>query len=399
MDMWKRAQACIAQGAVTNSKNPSSHIFGVYPTHVTHGQGCYLFDVDGRKYLDFVCGLGANLFGYGNPQICDAVSRTLAKGISHSWPTTMEVETAEELKVLFPCIERLKFLKTGTEACMASLKIARAHTGRFKVLSEHYHGWSDPFVSMTPPAFGVPPDFNMVAFTDLKQIDKDTAAVIIEAVSVDASKERMEYLGQLRKACTEAGALLIFDEIITGARFTGFSVSKASGVTPDIICLGKSIAGGMPLSLVGGRADVMNTENAYFVSSTFAGEIASLAACREVVKMLKGRGQWDIEALWAKGQAFLEGFNSITSLVQIHGYPTRGAFVGQAVAKALFFQEACKAGILFGPSWFFNFQLAPHTDVVLNSCKDILGRVERDEVFLEGEMPKSPFSAQVRKLG
>ena len=208
----------------------------------------------------------------------------------------------------------------------------------------------------------------------------------------------MEWLVELRKTCTTNSTLLIFDEIITGARFSQFSVARASGVTPDIICLGKAIAGGMPLSLVGGSAAVMNTENAYFVSSTFAGEIASLAACREVMKMLKGRGQWDIEALWSKGQEFLEGFNSISPLVQIHGYPTRGAFVGQPVQKALFFQEACKSGILFGPSWFFNFQLAAHTDVVLNTCKDILGRVARGEVDLEGELPKSPFAAKVRKL-
>lgn len=393
-----RAKKCIAQGALTNSKNPSSHIRGIYPTHITHGNGCLLFDTDGRKYVDFVCGLGANLFGYGNPQISDAVRRCLSKGISHSWPTTTEVETAEDIQKLFPFIERMKFLKTGTEVCMAAIRIARAHTGRTIVLSEGYHGHSDPFISMTPPAYGVPKDPNMVAFTSIDQITTDVAALILEPVSIDSSSQRMAYLAELRDACTKTGVVLIFDEIITGLRYSGNCVSKASGVIPDLICLGKSLAGGMPLSLVGGSAKIMETENSYFVSSTFAGEIASLTACREVLAMLRDKKNWNIEDLWGKGQDFLEQFNAIHPAVQIKGYPTRGAFVGDPVVKAIFFQEACRAGILFGPSWFFNWDLAKQTHSVMSTCRDVIGRVTRGECKLEGEMPVSPFAAKVRKL-
>jgi len=244
----------------------------------------------------------------------------------------------------------------------------------------------------------VPKDSNIQPLLNFEQIDNQTAAVILEPVSVDASPGRTAWLTELRRVCSEKGAMLIFDEVITGGRYSSWSVTKATGVTPDIICLGKAIGGGMPIAVVGGPAAIMSPEHADLVYSTFAGEIASLAACREAMKMLRGRGQWDIEALWGKGQEFLEGFNSISPLIQIKGYPTRGAFVGDIVPRSLFFQEACRAGILFGPSWFFNWNLAEHTDVVLNTCKDILGRVSRGDVKLEGELPQSPFSAKVRKL-
>lgn len=398
MEWNHRANKCIGQGALTNSKRPSSHIRGIYPTHISHGSGCFLFDTDGKKYIDFVCGLGANLFGYGNTQISDAIRRSLAKGISHSWPTTVEVECAEDLQRMFPFLERMKFLKTGTEACMAAIRIARAHTGRSLVLSEGYHGHSDPFISMTPPAYGVPSDPNMKEFKGLESVTKDVAAVILEPVSIDWSPKRMAFLQDLKEACERAGTVLIFDEIITGIRYTAHSVSKASGVIPDLVCFGKAIAGGMPLSLVGGSAKIMETENQYFVSSTFAGEIASLTACREALRLLKENKQFDIEDLWSKGKYFLDQFNAINPAIQINGYPTRGVFVAEPMTKAIFFQECCKAGILFGPSWFFNWQLANETHSVLSTCRDIIGRVARGEVKLEGELPVSPFAAKVRKL-
>lgn len=396
MNLYQRSKLSIAQGALTNSKNPSSFVFGVYPTHVHHGQKAQLVLEGGARYIDYICGLGANLFGYGNEKIADAVRHVLYQGWSHSLPTHHEVEASEALKTLFPWVETFKFVKTGTDACSAALRIARNATGRSLVLSEGYHGWSDGFVSLTKPACGVPDQTGIAKLERLEQIDESVAAVIVEPVITDWSIERRRWLEGLREVCSKSGALLIFDEIITGFRFQKHSVAKAFGIEPDLICLGKSIANGLPLSAVGGKYKVMDDPK-YFVSSTFAGEILSLVACKAVIDLIKKDTKYDVELLWNLGKRFLDRFNEISDRVKIEGYPSRGVFVGDPLDVALFHQEAAKARILFCKSWFFNWDLAEHTDVVINTCSDILGRIHRGEVQLEGELPQSPFSMKVRE--
>lgn len=275
---------------------------------------------------------------------------------------------------------------------MAAVRIARTATGRSKVLSHGYHGWSDGFVSLTPPAYGtVPAQFELM--TSLEQIDTDTACVIVEPVITDAGNERIHFLRELRKRCTEKGAVLIFDEIITGFRFQGHGVCNAWGITPDLICLGKCIGGGLPLSAVGGPASLMDDDR-YFVSSTFAGESLSLLTAITFMETLqKGRLN---DRVQDEGGLFKQRFNEMTPDIQIEGYATRGVFVGDPIDKALFFQEACKAGILFGPTWFWCVPHAEYSDATLNACKTILERIDRGEVQLEGELPSSPFAQRAR---
>lgn len=399
---YRRAQDCIAQTALTNSKRPETLVKGVYPTHIKYGKGAYLYDHSGRKYLDFYGGLGTNILGYGNDQIASAMEPYLRQGFSHSLPTHHEVEAAELFKSMFPFVDAIKFLKTGTEACMAAIKIARAKTGRDKVLSAGYHGWSDEFVRLTPPALGVPDsyDYNMVkldGFAWDSGVSKYVAAVIIEPIVTDPSVERVKWLQQLRETCNKHGTLLIFDEVITGFRFPRFSVSSYFGVTPDLIVFGKAIANGMPLAGVGGKYDVMNGEE-YFVSSTYAGEILSLVAAKATMTLLQSK--YDLDWLWKQGMSFLEEFNSLwPEKLRIEGYPTRGAFVGDRMIKALFWQEACLAGLLFGPSWFFNFPLALEAKDAMVAIRAIIERIRNGEVQLKGELPQVPFAQKVRSGG
>lgn len=390
--MQRRAENAIAQGALTNSKRPASHIKGVYPTHLCDGQGCRVLGNNGQTYTDYICGLGANFLGYGHAAIARTIAESAGSAFSMSLGSPTEIQAAEKLKEFFSFIERVKFLKTGTEACMAAVRIARAATGRSKVLSHGYHGWSDGFVSLTPPAHGtVPSQFELM--TSLDQIDNSTACVIVEPVITDCGKERMAYLRDLRKRCTAVGALLIFDEIITGFRFQGHGVCNAWGITPDLLCLGKCMGGGLPLSAVGGPAVIMDDAR-YFVSSTFAGERLSLAASMTFMEALQ-KGRLNDKAQ-DDGAMFLQKFNALSPRVQIEGYQTRGVFVGDALDKAIFFQEACKAGILFGPTWFWCLPHDTFTDITINACKGILERLERGELKLEGEMPQSPFAQKVR---
>ena len=379
---------------MTNSKRPESLVKGVFPTHVAKGHGCYLWDHDGKKYLDFICGLGTNILGYGNERVNQAISAELRNGYSHSLATHHEIEAAEKVKELFPFIDAVKFLKTGGEACSAAIRIARAATGRSMVLSDGYHGWSDEFVSLTPPAVGIPGSGFIGKLTE-HSIGPNVAAVIVEPVITDYSRERIEWLKNLREECTKHGALLIFDEVISGFRFPKYSVASWCGVTPDIIVLGKAIANGMPLAAVGGKYDVMNAAE-YFISSTYAGETLSLVAAKATMTLMQTK--YDLTHLWKQGQAFLEAFNGMwPGKLSIEGYPTRGVLKGDPLTKALFQQECCKAGILIGASPFFNFPLADEWKDAMHAMKSIVTRLKNGEVKLEGELPKSPFAQRVRE--
>ncbi len=394
MEDYKRNKTWIAQGCLTNSKHENCHVGGIYPKCVVGGGNSTLIDTNGKRYIDFICGLGTNLFGYGNNHICTAINAAIRNGITHSFPTHYEGIAAEKLAMLFPWIEKYKFLTSGSEACLASIRIARSATGRLSVLSEAYHGWGDSFTSLTPPANGIPPHNYISPLQNIEQISAGIAAVIIEPIITDHSPERIQWLKDLRQKCTETGTILIFDEVITGFRYLNHSVTRKYGVKPDLVCFGKAMGSGIPLACVGGSAELMDGE--YFVSSTNAGSVAGLAACIAGVELLTGSSEYNIERLWESGMFFINRFNELHPDIQIEGYPTRGRFTGDALTRALMFQECCRAGVLFGPSWFFNFDHIKDIDFVLETCSSVLDRIKRDEIRLEGAMPTSPFSERVR---
>lgn len=530
---WHRAQKSVAQGALTNSKHPKMLIQGAYPTHVSHGIGSYLYDTDGKKYLDYICGLGVNLFGYGNDKINKELMKHIYGGFSHSLPTKHEVEAAEALKEIFCFVDRWKFLKTGSDACSAAIKIARNRWGvrdgnekmhemwyreifkrisssveknwetqrnlqnmckgtsqetgnfgnkedstkeicknpkgksdrsqiqsdsapeiasswekpsllqvengikewdfnketlremwrnklassssrlfeavgrdvalslsscsgtRFLILSDGYHGHHDSFVGLTSPHCGVPLQAGILPLTGNEDLIAIAAAVIIEPVMTDHSPERIDYLNQLRKKCTDMGAMLIFDEVITGFRFKKFGVCNYTGVIPDLIVIGKAMANGLPLSAVGGKAAVMD-DPGYFISSTYAGEVFSLAACRKVCELLLKDSDYNIDYLWKCGQDFIDAFNQQPTDVKLAGYPSRGVFTGSDENIAIFMQEMAKSEILFCKSFFYNFGHISHNHDILAIALEIKERIADGSAKLRFPMPQSPFSMGVR---
>lgn len=394
-ELQSRADQVIAGGALTNSKRPQSFVQGVYPTQIKHGLGAIVTDVDGNELVDYICALGAQLVGYRHPAIESEVINQIRKGTIFSLGTELEIEVAEMLRSRFNFIQKLKFLKTGSEACSAAVKIARAFTGRSLILSEGYHGWHSEFTSLTPPAHGIPPIYSQVIVPlNKREISIATAAVIIEPVIVDQSPERIALLRNLRDQTSKNGALLIFDETITALRFPEYSVAKFYGIEPDLIIMGKALGAGYPLSLIGGRADVMSAD--YFVSSTFAGDCVALAAAKALLKLTYDRNI--MNRFWDKGKAFCDKFNSIDKdLIRIDGYGTRGLFIGEARAKALFMQECVKAGVLFGPSFFYGLQHEFQDDFTLGVCHTVLNRIKNGQVNLEGQMPQTPFAQKARE--
>lgn len=391
----RRAKESIAQGSLTNSKRPEILIKGVSPTHCTHGQGAFLYAPDRKRYIDFICGLGTNLFGYAHPSIVKAISAQLNKGWLYSLGSTTEVEVAEKLKEVVPFCTKFRFVKSGTEACIAAVRIACAHTDRKKVLSTGYHGWGDGFVSLTQPALGVTPQPSFENFTSLAQINTGVACLILEPIVTDWSDARLKWLDEVLDKCKKNGVLVIFDEIITGFRWPQYTFAKWSGRRPDIICLGKACASGLPLGIVG-LAPGIGDDKEWFVSGTYGGELLSLCVLQETMNLL--RNKFSLDELWREGGYFMQEFNALwPEKLRLEGYPTRGIFVGDPNVKALFWQECAKAGILFGPSWFFGFQHIELRHAVVNSAKDILTKIKNNEVKLEGDMPQSPFAQRVRE--
>ena len=391
---WRHAQKCIAQGSLTNSKHPRSHVMGAYPTHVTNGERCYLYDTAGNRYIDYICGLGTCLVGYNNATIVEAITSAARAGISHSLPSTFELDAADSIKAIIPWVERVKFTKTGTESCMASLIMARAATGRRKVLTKGYNGWSPEFTTLTPPHRGCLKYDDIERLEEIEQIDGDVAAVIVEPILLDDSRANREWLREVRDACDYHGVVLIYDETICALRVPKLSVSEYYKIRPDLLIMGKALGGGAAISCVCGKAEIMDGD--YFVSGTFAGETIGLAAAKATIGLVTRKPDYYVDNLWRAGANFMDEFNAVWEGVQLKGYPSRGRFIGEPLHLALFFQEMVTAGVLFGPSWFFNQHLEAETKNVINIATDVLIRIKEDRVQLRGEMPRSPFAMKVR---
>lgn len=264
---------------------------------------------------------------------------------------------------------------------------------KWLVLSDGYHGRSDMWTSLTPPALGVPPDEYVKPLPDQYTDDllKEACAVIIEVIKLEDTDERKQWVKKLRKDCAENQVVFIADEVITGCRVEELSISKQWDLDPDIMVLGKAIANGFPLAVVGGKKEVMNCGE-YFISSTFSSEALSLAACKATLQELTTKNMKDLVYYAKRFQQDLNGqLNKID--VNIEGYGTRGSLDTTTENAALFMQEACKAGLLFGKAYFYHFGHLEEgiEETTLNLVCDIVERIKLGGVALEGEAPHQPF--------
>ena len=284
--LWKEAQEIILSGCQLYSKGPETHVQGISPIYIERGQDAHVWDVDGNEYIDYDMGLGPVLFGYCYKPIDDAVIRQMQRGMGFSLMAPEEVEYARLCVKHIPSADMVRFLKTGSEATEAAIRIARAFTGRKHILRGNYHGWHE----WTAAAEGVRQGgildearayVHAFAYGDLDEVQQlfdehkgEVAAIITEAVLTEIPKEG--YLAQLKELCHANGALLVIDEVVNGFRFSIGGAQEYFGVTPDLSTFGKATANGMPLSFVAGRREVMETvDPKVFISTTFGGECLS----------------------------------------------------------------------------------------------------------------------------
>ena len=282
----------------TGSKRPDA-LFGPaapdevegLPTRLTRASGCRVWDASGREYTDYVMALGAVALGYGHPEVNRAAEQAMAAGVVGPLPPVIEEELAEVLAIRIPWLERVRFLKTGAEAVAAAVRLARVATGRERVLGCGYHGWLDWCQAGEGVPAGTRALYAEIPFNDVeasRRLIRDAgdrlAAVVIEPVVV--IEPTQEWLETVRVESARVGAVLVFDEIKTAFRLAIGGAAERYGVLPDLAVLGKALANGFPLAVIGGRADIMAGSARTWISSTLATESVALAAARATLEVM-----------------------------------------------------------------------------------------------------------------
>jgi glutamate-1-semialdehyde 2,1-aminomutase len=330
-----RAEKTIPLGSQTFSKSRTQYPVGISPLFASKVNGPHLWDVDGNKYIDLVSALASITLGYNDLGVNKAVSKQLKKAVGMSLPAALEAEVSELMVELVPSAEMVRFGKNGTDATSAAIRLARAYTGRDHVLVSGYFGWQDWSIGSTTRNKGVPDvvsslthkfEFNNLnSLTSLfSQFESKVAAVILEPMNV--AYPNQGYLEAVKELAHSKGALLIFDETITGFRFSIGGAQELFGITPDLSTFGKGMANGYPISAVVGRKDVMMEMEEIFFSGTFGGELLSLAAAKHVLGRHKNENvAKELEIIGGN----LEGLTNraiheagIGELLSLSGHPT-----------------------------------------------------------------------------
>ena len=315
LEAFQKAKTLIPGGVDSPVRAFSS--VGGSPLFIAEGEGGYLKDIDGNKYVDFVQSWGPLLFGHRDESIEKAVMDAVKHGLSFGAPTESETDLAELVVSFFDSIDKVRFVSSGTEAVMSAIRLARGYTGRDDIVkfTGCYHGHSDCLLVEAgsgaatfgnPSSPGVPRDFTkhtlLAEYNNIESVKKcfseysDIACVIIEPIAgnmglVPADKE---FLHELRSICNENGTLLIFDEVMSGFRATINGAESITGVKPDIVTLGKVIGGGMPVGAFGARAEIMamlSPEGPVYQAGTLSGNPVAMAAGFAALTKLKKNGQ------------------------------------------------------------------------------------------------------------
>ena len=451
--LYERAKKVIGSGTNTFSRAPGVFPDGAAPKFLERQFGCHTWDVDGNEYIDMVMGCGPVTIGHGNPVINDAIKAQLDKGILYSLLNPLEVEVAEKLIEVIPCAEMVKFSKNGSDVCAASVKIARHVTGRDLIFQWGYHGFQDWYIGTTDRSAGVPQavkdltiSFDYEDTDKLREMFKEhkgkVAAVVMEPIigqthrcsNCFSDKEQkyrqdpiksfiackndpnMKILKEIKEIAHENGALLIFDEMISGFRFSMGGACHYFDVVPDLATFGKGITNGMPLGVLVGPEKYMKEFDKVFLSSTYAPEALTLAAASANIDFYKDNDV--IKDLWGKGDYIQHNFEKIVkkydlgNTVTLTGYSVRPMVntVGEdgfqcPKLATLYQQEMFRNGILcFSAVLMLSYALTKEdlkslVDAFDKTCKVIKDAVDSDkpiESFLEG-VPGAPVFKGLRE--
>ena len=422
------AHALIPGGAHTYSKGDDQYPV-LAPGFIARGAGCHVWDVDGNEYIEYGMGLRAVGLGHAYPSVVRAAHEAMLAGTNFTRPSPLEVECAEALLGMIGGAEMVKFAKNGSDATTAAVKLARAYTGRDLVAicgDQPFFSTDDWFIGTTPMRAGIPAAIQALTVTfrynDLESVRALFAAhpsrvaccVLEAATSVEPAEG---FLAGLKALCEEHGALLVFDEMITGFRWHNSGAQGLYGVTPDLSTFGKALANGFSLSALLGRRDVMrlggldhDRERVFLLSTTHGAETHALAAAIETMRIY--RREDVVDTLYRQGERLRRGIREATTAhgvaasVDVLGRPCNLVFVTRdadgrpsQAYRALFMQELIRRGVI-GPSFVVSYS---HTDEDIDRTIDavdgalgVYARALTDGIgpYLEGRPLKPSMRAR-----
>lgn len=362
----------LVPGGVLGARKPSDFIEGEYPIFLEHGKGCRLTDVDGNEFIDFLCGYGPIILGYREDEVDDAVIRQIKdKGFCFTLTQRYQNQLAKKLRDLVPSAELSIFLKTGSDATTAAIRIARAHTGRINVMRCGYHGWHDWCVEMKG---GIPEKFYEdvyeFRYNDLDHLEQlmkthgnQTAAIIMTPFGHHLHQKMQQpkpgFLEGVREIANDYGSVLVFDEVRTCFRLRMGGAQELYNVTPDLTVLGKGMANGYAISVVTGKAEVMMAAaDKLFISSTFFPNSDGYIAALKTIQILERENV--LPRIWEKGDRFLA---KIQTAIDAHDVGAELSGVApmffitfkrddkntQKLKRDLFYTELIRRGLFFAP--------------------------------------------------
>jgi len=363
LELYQKAVQIIPGGSQTTSKRPDGYAPGAFPIYLDRGKGCRVWDVDGNEYIDYIMALGPVNLGYAYQRVNDAVREQLEKATVVSLLDPLEVELAEEIINAVPCAEMVRFMKSGAEATSACVRVARAYTGREKIVHCGYHGWHDTFTASSANPIGVPQALRELIrsfrYNDLASLENilreegdKIACIIMEPRTPPVGR----FLEGVRELADRYGAVLIFDEIVTGFRVALGGAQEYFGVTPDLAAFAKGMSNGLPLSAFVGKREIMEVAKDLVISTTYGGEALSLAAGLATIRELREKNVF--QHTWEMGRRLMDGWTEIgrelglnistSGLAPIHA-PQMDMGDPELTRDAWTFllQEAAKRGVLF----------------------------------------------------
>ena len=363
----KKVEKVIPLASQTFSKSHLVYVGKSAPLFLTHGKAARVWDIDGNEYVDFVNGLLPIILGYQYPAVDAAIQKQLKNGIVFSLPSPLEYELAALLVKLIPCAEMVRFAKNGSDATSGAIRLARACTGRDHVAVCGYHGWQDWYIGSTTRHLGVPNatralthkfDYNDISSLEeiFKKNKNKVAAVILEPMNTDEPQKN--FLEKVKNLTHKNGALLVFDETITGFRYSLGGAQKFFGVTPDLATFGKSIANGMPISALVGKRKYMKRVEDIFFSGTFGGETLSIAAALATIREMQRKPI--LKKIWQNGRYLQTGTRKLLKqaglgeIIKLTGKPCWQIFIFSGShgytgleLKTYIQQEMLQAGFLW----------------------------------------------------